>query len=97
MHNPFKDPIRRRQFDDTVASYRRGREVTGHLKRGETVLRSESFLFDRNGHRAGNAFAAAFWAGYDGLTSGARVPAKGWPSWSIYAAGKAVRKAEEKK
>lgn len=58
------------------------------------------FAYDRNGLvtdkagtpvRAQNSWAAAFWAGVDGLTSGPRVPTRSMMSYPFYAAGRSIR------
>lgn len=54
-------------------------------------------LFDPNGKtRAGNSWAASFWAGYDGLTFGPRVPPRNHADYDWYAAGREVRRQESK-
>jgi hypothetical protein len=41
--------------------------------------------------RAGNSWAAMFWAGFDGMTRGVRVPSRSDRlSWAWYAAGRAA-------
>lgn len=40
------------------------------------------------GARSGNSWAAAFWAGYDGMTRGVRVPTRSMISYDYYLAGK---------
>ena len=45
--------------------------------------------------RAGNGWASAFWAGFDGYTHGARVPARNAISRPWYLAGIAARKQEK--
>ena len=42
--------------------------------------------------RAQNSWASAFWAGYDGMTHGVRVPPRNSISWAWYATGRDLRK-----
>ena len=59
------------------------------------------FAYDVNGDlvvdkagtpvRALNSWAAAFWAGVDGLTRGPRVPTRSMISYPFYAAGRSIR------
>lgn len=46
--------------------------------------------------RAGDSWAATFWAGYDGLTAGVRAPRRGTMEYSIFAAGKLARKEADR-
>lgn len=53
------------------------------------------FAYDTAGAcvgRAGNSWASIFWAGFDGMTRGVRVPRRNTMEYSIYAAGKLARK-----
>lgn len=49
---------------------------------------------DKHGNllRAGNSWAASFWAGYDGITFGPKVSPCGTTAHPFYAAGKAIRR-----
>lgn len=44
--------------------------------------------------RSGNSWSAAFWAGYDGLTWGPRVPTRSMIAWGWYAAGRRAKTAD---
>lgn len=58
---------------------------------------SNGVVTDKDGIliRAQNSWAAAFWAGVDGLTRGPRVPTRSMMSYPFYAAGKVIRKKSE--
>lgn len=52
------------------------------------------FAYDSSGQvkgRAKNGWASYFWAGYDQMKSGVRVPCKTELAYGIYLAGKAAR------
>lgn len=57
------------------------------------------FEYDTAGNPAGracNSWAAVFWAGYDGMTRGVRVPRRSDRlSYAWYAAGRAAARATE--
>lgn len=69
------------------AFQRRSKLLFAYNTAGDLVL-------DKKGRpvRAQNSWAAAFWAGYDGLMNGPRVPARNSSSWALYAAGRDIRK-----
>ena len=75
MKNPFRTPTNRRTFDLWVKAY----------------LERKKNLFHAGRRHQGSSFAAAFWAGYDGLSVGSRVPSRDMLAWPIYRAGQACR------
>jgi hypothetical protein len=84
--NPFKLPIRRAQFEEVVSLYkRRHKSIFAYDTSGALVVR------DGIPERALNSWASAFWAGYDGLTKGVRVPTKDVVPYVWYRAGQAMR------
>lgn len=53
------------------------------------------FAYDSAGNRvgrAGNSWAATFWAGFDGAASGVRVPPRGSLARPLYDAGRDARR-----
>jgi len=82
--NPFRRDDLRKQFDDVVAHYeKKGKNLFATTSTGKIV------------GRAGNSWSSAFWAGYDGLTWGVRVPERTAISYPWYVAGREVRKASK--
>lgn len=67
---------------------RRASILFAYNTKGELVV-------DKKGNpvRAMNGWASAFWAGYDGMTRGVRVPPRNSATWAFYAAGRDVRRA----
>jgi hypothetical protein len=63
------------------------KDIVAHFERKGPAL----FTKDGNS-RAMNGWASAFWAGYDGMTSGVRVPPSTWISYPWYVAGKKAAK-----
>jgi hypothetical protein len=55
MSNPFRHPLKRKQFDMLIAAF----------EQKDKMLFTRESLPHRN-----NSFAASFWAGYNGLTGG---------------------------
>ena len=82
MTNPFRNPLSRKQFDQCLEMY-------------ETKHRN-FFLPDGSPHR-NNSFAAAFWAGYNGLKTGLwdYSSNKAQIDYIFYRAGQEVKKGEE--
>jgi hypothetical protein len=85
MMNERKQQVEK-EISSILAHYsQRGRNLFAYTSSGECV------------GRAGNSWAAAFWAGYDGQTWGARVPARNAISRPWYTAGKRAAKTEQMK
>jgi hypothetical protein len=80
VKNPFRRDDLRKQFDDVVRCYE-----------SQSKALFATTTSGRKVGRAGNSWAACFWAGYDGMTTGARVPTRNEISYPWYVAGKAVR------
>ena len=72
------------------AFQRRASILFAYNTKGDLVL-------DKHGKpvRAMNGWASAFWAGYDGMTRGVRVPTRNMPVYAFYAAGRDIRKKGE--
>ena len=72
------------------AFQRRASILFAYNTKGELVV-------DKQGNpvRAMNGWASAFWAGYDGMTCGVRVPSRNTPLWAFYSAGRDIRKKGE--
>lgn len=86
VRNPFRNADRRREFDAVVRAFnKKDRVLFAHTRAG---------VIDPSGApagRANNGWASAFWAGYDGMTHGVRVPEPGAISFPWYVAGRALR------
>lgn len=75
IRNPFRIPVLRKQFDAMVFAY-----VERHKD-----------LIHPNGVRPGNAWAQAFWRGFDGVPRPVRDNLKDTPAYACWRAGAAVR------
>ena len=82
MRNPFKNRDRRAEFDAVVRCYEKKDRALFAQLNGEILGRS------------GNSWSSAFWAGYDGMTRGVRVPGRDAISYPWYVAGVAIRERE---
>jgi len=74
------------KFDEQVAKV-----VEAYERRDRSLFVPGSVGTDR-AVRSGNSWSTAFWAGYDGLTVGVRVPMRNAISRAWYVAGRKVRK-----
>lgn len=84
-HNQFRDPTKRKDFERLVAMYEEQHKAIFARVNGDGVVVG----------RAGNSWASAFWAGYDGMTTGIRVPTPDLHTYVWYRAGQAVRAREQ--
>ncbi|MEY5100845.1 MAG: hypothetical protein RJA36_3564 [Pseudomonadota bacterium] len=84
IRNPFRDQVKRTQFDKVLLAYQQKKSVL-------FLIRPDIGPCGR----AGNGWSSCFWAGYDGMVRGVRVPAKNLPAYVFYAAGRAIRAAED--
>lgn len=81
--NPFRNRARRKQFDQCVEMYR--------MKHRNLFVNGEPHTL--------NSFAAAFWAGYRGVSGGLYGYSKAdreMGSYVLYRAGELIRKSEKK-
>lgn len=88
VYNPFKDPVKREQFEQIVKAF-------------ESYDTNVNFLFDRNGDRALNSFSTSFWLGYDGLKGGlanfSNAKFKQSGDYVFYCAGQTCRNIDKRK
>ena len=80
IRNPFRIPMLHKQFDAMVFAYN-----TKHRD-----------LIRPDGVRPGNAWAQAFWRGFDGVPRPARDNLKDTPAYACWKAGAAVKQMIEK-
>lgn len=78
IRNPFRIDMLRKQFDAMVYGY-----YTKHTD-----------LIRADGVRPGNAWAQAFWRGFDGVPRPVRDNLKTSPAYACWKAGKAVNAKE---